>query len=47
MTPEGIEALPFGPKNHSKFGADIVAGKGVGSISFAEHVRENIFPEMT
>jgi hypothetical protein len=39
-TPKGSEALPFGPKNHSKFGVGILDGRGVGSTSVAEHVSE-------
>ena len=45
MTPEGSKVLPFGPKNHSKFGEGTLAGRGMGSISFAEHVREKVLPK--
>ena len=38
--PEGSEASPFGPKNHSKFGVGILDGRGTGSNSVAEHVSE-------
>ena len=46
MTPEGSDALPFRPKSHSKFGEGTVAGRGMGLISFAEHVRERVLPKM-
>ena len=40
VTPEGSEASPFGPKNHSKFGVGMLDGRGMGLTSVAEHVSE-------
>ena len=40
VTPEGREASPFGPNNHSKFGVGILDGTGIGSTSVAEHISE-------
>ena len=40
VTPEGSEELPFGPKNHSKFGVGILDGRRRGSERVAEHVSE-------
>ena len=41
VTAEGSEALPFGPKNHSKVAKGTIED-GWESISVAEHVREKI-----
>ena len=38
VTPEGSKALPFVPKNHSKVGEGILAGRGMGSTRVAEHI---------
>ena len=46
MTPEGSEALPCGPWNHSKVGEGTLAGRGVGEIRVAEHLSEKLFPAM-
>ena len=40
VTPEGSEALLFGPKNHSKVGEGTLEGRGMGSKRVAEHVSE-------
>ena len=44
ITPEGSEALPFGPKNHSNVGEGIFEGRGIGEMRVAEHVSEKIYP---
>ena len=44
FTPEGSEALPCGPKNHSKVGGGTLKGRGLGEISLAEHISEKAFP---
>ena len=44
VTPEGSEALPCGPKNHSNVGEGTLEGRGMGEVRFAEHVSEKVFP---
>ena len=44
VTPEGSEALPFGPKNHSKVGEGTLDGRGMGSKRVAEHISECVSP---
>ena len=40
VKPEGSEALPFGPKNHSNVGEGMSECRGLGSRRVAEHVSE-------
>ena len=40
VNPEGSEALPFGPKNHSKVGEGTLEGRGTGSKRIAEQLSE-------
>ena len=44
VTPEGSEALPSKPKNHSKVGEGTLVGRGMGLVRVVEHVNENTFP---
>ena len=38
VNPDGSEALPFGPKNHSKVGEGTLDGREIGSKRVAEHI---------
>ena len=40
VNPEGSEALPFGPKNHSKVGEGTLEGRGTESKRIAEQLSE-------
>ena len=44
ITPEGSEAFPCGPWNHSKDGGGTLEGRGIGLKRAAEHVSEKEFP---
>ena len=44
VKPEGSEALPFGPKNHSKVGEGTLEGRGTGSKRIAEQLSEYVSP---
>ena len=44
VKPEGSEALPFGPKNHSKVGEGTSEGRGTGSKRIAEQLSEYVSP---
>ena len=40
VKPQGSEALPFEPKNHSNIGEGMLECRGIGSRKVTEHVSE-------